>query len=272
MLMSLNRARRITEEIILKNNYDKVISDCRYDVYDGKDNSYFINHQLRFISLPGAQGFVEKWLHNRMENYKLIIVPDFDKPNLTGDLSHNLKYIQKSKIRYIGILSHIRKLNCPEDISLFVSISGPEPQRTVLENKLLPLLNKFPGKIVVGLGKPELKHRSSRGRILFYSFLDSVKQEEYMNRARMVITRSGYTTMMELAELGKAHALLIPTPGQTEQEYLADIYEQRGYFHHVDQSEISLEHDLKKASKLNGFKVPWKTKKSIEKFIAALSE
>ena len=54
--------------------------------------------------IPGAERFVEKWLDLRMRKYKYILVPDFDEPNLSGRLSHQLRYRSKDKIKYIGTL------------------------------------------------------------------------------------------------------------------------------------------------------------------------
>ncbi len=267
LLKSLKKATLISKQIIKREKYNLVISDCRYDFYDEVDNSYFINHQLRFKSFPVLQNALEKWLAWRMSKYKFILVPDFKESNLSGILSHDLKYIDSKKIKYLGILSHYKKKDIKKDVDIFVSISGPEPQRTVLEEILLPMLKKINGKIVVALGKPEAKKFTSNKNLQIYSFLGPEKQEEFMNRAKLVITRSGYTTMMELAELEKKQVLLIPTPGQTEQEYLADYYEQKGYFHHVSQNNLNLEKDLMQLSNFKGIPISWNTKESVKNFM-----
>ncbi len=88
-----------------------------------------------------------------------------------------------------------------------------------------------------------------------------------MNRAKFVITRAGYTTMMELAELGKTNVLLLPTPGQTEQEYLADYCEQQKYFHHVTQYKLNLPRDVENTREFTGFPLPWKTEESVARFM-----
>src|SRR3989344_7293984 len=252
MIFSLKKARKITEKIIKKGKYDKIISDCRYDVYGEEDKSYLINHQLRFIALPIVQYSSEKWLASRMKYYKYIIVPDFDKNNLSGNLSHKIRFVEKNKIKYIGILSHIKKRKITEDVDYFISISGPEPQRTVLEEKIMPDLKLLKGKIVVALGKPESRYFTNHKHITICGFLDSKKQAEMMNRAKFIISRSGYTTIMEIAELGKNKTLFIPTPGQTEQEYLADLYEKRKQFNHVHQNKLNLIKNIEECRKFNG--------------------
>ncbi len=271
MLVDIKRATTISKKIISEGKYDKVISDCRYDVYDNVANSYLINHQVRFKAPRIAESALEKWLSLRMERYKFIIVPDFKENNLTAKLSHDMLFVNKSKMRYIGILSQLEKKKIEEDIDFFISISGPEPQRTVLEEKILPLLPKLKGKIFVTLGKPETNNTSSNKRITICGFLNAKKQEEIMNRAKFIISRPGYTTVMEIAELEKKKVLFIPTPGQTEQEYLAEIYEEMGYFHFVKQHKIDLLKNIEETKNFNGYKPKWKTKESVKKFMKVIS-
>lgn len=275
MSSTLKKARKITEKIIGNGKYDKIISDCRYDVYDTKENSYLINHQVRFKSLPVAQVITEFWLAKRMNKYRYILVPDFEEENLTGKLSHNLRFVKKSKIRYVGILSHIKMTEIKKDIDYFISLSGPEPQRTILEEKVISQCKKLKGKIVIAAANPERNDeiiKNNNVRIEIFGFLESKKQQEFMNRAKFVITRSGYTTVMELCELGVKKALLIPTPGQTEQEYLADLYEKRSQFHHVSQNKLNLEDDIKKAEKFSGFSQKGSTKDSVKNIMRAINE
>ena len=266
MIRSLKYARSKAEKII-NEGFDKVISDCRYDIYDNPENSYLINHQLRFKTPFGLERLFEIWLASRMRKYKYIIVPDFERKNLSGKLSHNLRYINTDKIKYIGILSHLKKIDISEDIEYFISLSGPEPQRTILEKKITPKLSQLSGKIVIAGGDPGAESSHFFGNAEFHSFLNKQQQENIANRAKFIITRSGYTSIMELAELNKKNVLFLPTPGQTEQEYLADHCEKEGYFHHTSQYHLNLKKDIEKAKKSKGFEPPWKTEESVRKFM-----
>jgi len=267
MLFSINQARRLSAKIISKEKYDIVISDCRYDVYDKPNNSYLINHQVRFDCPSFGEKAAEKWLASRYKKYKYVLVPDFQKNNLTGRLSHNLLYVKGKKLKYVGILSQVKQRKLDQDIDYFISISGPEPQRTALEKVMRAKLNKLKGKIVVALGKPEIEKTSSGKNIQIYGYLDSIKQEEMMNRSKFIICRSGYTTVMELTELGNKKVLFIPTPGQTEQVYLAKLYEKKKYFHFVEQQNLDILKDIAIARKFNGFIPEWKTKDSVDKIL-----
>ena len=93
-----------------------------------------------------------------------------------------------------------------------------------------------------------------------------------MNRAKFIITRSGYTTVMELIELGKKNVLFIPTPGQPEQEYLADYYERKGYFHHAHQNRLNLKSEVEKSREFAGFIPEWRTTESVKKAIKFIFE
>ncbi len=262
----LRLARVQTEKIIEKQKYDKVISDCRYDVYDEIDNSYLINHQLKFKGLFGTEWFMERWHANRMKRYKYILVPDFSDKDLSGDLSHNFKYLNKLKVKYIGILSQLKKKNLIKDIDYFISLSGPDIPKAELEDKILSQISSLKGKIVIAGGNPEGGAYKTFGDIKCYSFLNSKQQENMMNRAKFIIIRGGYTSIMELAELGKK-ALLIPSPGQTEQEYLAGYLRKKKYFFSVPQSHLDLMENIKQAKQYKGFKASWKTDESVNKII-----
>jgi len=269
MARDLRRARKHSETIIAQ-GFDKVISDCRYDVYDRPENSYLINHQLRFKAPPGAQRVLERWLAWRMKKYRYVFVPDYEDKNLTGILSHRLLYFPPERVKYLGVLSHLRKRDLPQNIDYFISLSGPEPQRTVLEEKIFEQVPQLHGKVVIAGGKPQTPAGTRTDNVEYYGFLNSERQEDMMNRAKFVVARSGYTTMMELAELEKTKVLLIPTPGQTEQEYLADHCERHNYFHHVSQYRLRLAKDIENLKDATGFIPPWKTCESVRRFLEAI--
>jgi len=269
MIKNLRTARKKTQKI-LSAGFDKVISDCRYDVYGDPENSYLINHQVRFSAPYGAQIVAERWLASRMKRYRYIIVPDFEKDGLTGKLSHNLRYIDDDRIRYIGILSHLKKIDVEQDIDYFISLSGPEPQRTILEKKVLSQLEQLDGKIVIAGGNPNSTSNDRGGNFEFHSFLYAEQQQDIMNRAKFVVSRSGYTTIMELAELDKRKALLIPTPGQSEQVYLANYFEKKNYFHHVSQYRLKLRRDIDACLDYKGFEPLWRTTEAVKKFLSVI--
>jgi predicted glycosyltransferase len=182
-------------------------------------------------------------------------VPDFrEEPNLTGRLGHLKK--TRFPIRYIGPLSRFKKEDLPKKYPLMVLLSGPEPQRTLLENKLLSELQLFPGNVLFVQGKVEERQKrdfiqTEEGQIERVNYMQSKELETALNSSDLVLSRSGYTTVMDLAKLGKK-AFFIPTPGQYEQVYLAERLEAQNWVPYCRQEEFTLV-QLERVSSFKGF-------------------
>jgi hypothetical protein len=259
LLRAVARERHETGRILSHDHYDLVISDNRLGVYSLTVPSLFITHQLHF-HLPPALWPVELFTSvlNRFHHSKFdrIIVPD-NPPgplSLAGKLSRPDSDIARSRAYFAGILTSTPKQDVPTDLDYLVLISGPEPQRTRLEEILLPMARELDGQSVVLLGCPQRKcDVAGSGDCSVRTYVTNEEKAVLMNRAKFVICRSGYTTMMELAELGKKAGLFIPTPGQTEQEYLSWYYEQNGWFYSKSQYHLDLPNDISTARKYAGF-------------------
>lgn len=250
--------------------FDRIVSDSRFGIRSPRVASYQLTHGLRFIA-PGRNPFLEfgmEYVYRRCYGQVTrFIVPDFEKDGLSGDLSHNPRFVRPEHLEYVGILSGVSRQPTPQDIDCYVSISGPEPQRSVLEEIILRQVYDVPGRVVVSLGKPDEEAKTwTRGNVTVHSYVNRCQQAELMNRARLVVSRSGYTTMMELAELQK-QALLIPTPGQTEQEYLAKLHLRRGTFYSVPQNRLDLPRDVEIARRYPGYIPQHATEESITRFM-----
>jgi predicted glycosyltransferase len=204
------------------------------------------------------------------KRYAGVVIPDYKDDDLTGDLSHNLRRIDENKINYVGVLSDFKKMKTKKDIDFMISISGPEPQRTMLEKKLLSQVDDLKGKVVITLGKTEQKDKFNKKNIETYSFLSKEKREDFLNRTKIVISRSGYSTIMDLAVIG-AKALMIPTPGQVEQEYLGQYHNKKKTFFSVTQNNINLKRDIEIASKRTGIKRKCNVDKSVENIINVIT-
>ena len=157
-------------------------------------------------------------------------------------------------------------MDIEQDLDYLVLISGPEPQRKRLEEILTPMLPDLDGTTIALLGSPQkTPTQTVSGRCTLISYATTREKERLMNRAKFVICRSGYTSMMELAELNKRHGLFIPTPGQPEQEYLSYYYKNTGWFYSKSQYKLNLMQDIPLAMKCNGFPVMPKTKENVER-------
>ena len=259
LLKAVSKERQQLAKILAKDRYDLIISDNRLGAYSSEVPSIFITHQLHY-HMPFALWPVElfalrinTYLHRK---YDRIIVPD-NPPgalSLAGKLALPGSADTQSRAFFSGILTSIQKQDCTEDLDYLVMISGPEPQRTKLEELLLPSIPGLDGKSVVILGSPNRKTEiSGTDRCTVKGYVSNDEKVQLMNRAKFVICRSGYTTLMELAELQKKKAFFIPTPGQTEQEYLSWYYQKQGWFHSQSQYKLNLAVDLPAAQGYSGF-------------------
>jgi UDP-N-acetylglucosamine transferase subunit ALG13 len=243
-----------------------IISDARYDMYSRKIPSFFISHQIRIMNPLRIKMFErgsETFNSFFFKRFHGVIVPDYKEDNLSGELSHNLHRIDEEKLHYVGVLSDFKKKSTKKDIDYLISISGPEPQRSMLEDKLVSQVSDLDGKIVVTLGKTENMDKFNKDGIETYSFLSKEDREDFLNRSKLVVSRSGYSTILDLAVIG-TKALMTPTPGQIEQEYLARYHNKKGTFYSVNQDKIDLARDVKIAKKSSGITRTCNVDKSVE--------
>jgi len=254
-------------KILENRKCDKIISDGRYDMYSKEIPSYFISHQMRIMNPLRIKMFENGTelfnLFFFFKRFKGIIVPDFKLDSLSGDLSHNLKKIDEEKIHYVGALSDFKKKSTKKDIDYLISISGPEPQRSFIEKKLLSQVDQLEGKIVITLGKTEKNDTLHKKDLTIHTFLTKEKREDLLNRAKLVVSRSGYSTIMDLAVIG-TKALMIPTPGQIEQEYLSEYHNKKKTFYSVNQQDIDLLKDVEVAKKMTGIQRKCNVDRSVE--------
>ncbi len=272
LVMSVARERKRFNRYFLKNRPDLVVSDSRYGIDTSKAPSFLISHQLRFMSPVVFKPLNFTELLNRcFRNYRKLIVPDFDKDNISGDLSHNLKLTNRERVEYIGVLSDFCKKPEKEDIDYLISISGPEPTRTDLEKKIFEQIDSLEGNVVVSLGKTGSSSPLVRGNAQVYNYMDKDTRENIMNRAKIVVSRSGYSTIMDLYVMQKK-ALYIPTPGQTEQEYLARYLKDKGVSDFVSQDRLDIPENLAAAKRYKGFTKRYDVKKSVDNFMDVIFE
>jgi UDP:flavonoid glycosyltransferase YjiC (YdhE family) len=236
--------------IIIEHEIDAVISDNRFGFYKNKTSCVFITHQL---SIPAGNKLLDRL--SQKINYRYINkfsecwVPDLEgKDNLAGELSHPKK-LPGIPVRYLGILSRCEKKDMQKEIDLLIVISGPEPQRTIFENILLKQSADMEGRIVFLRGLPAAAHDEllpGNKNTSIHNHLPASALNELIQRSKLVVARCGYSTIMDLAAL-KQKAILIPTPGQTEQEWLAKHVMEKKIFYTTSQENFSLKEQIKKA-------------------------
>jgi len=254
-LFVIKKEHKQLENFINQYQIDLVISDNRFGCWSEKIPSIFITHQLTILmptALRWIQSFINYFNHLFIKKFSTCWVPDSnDANNLTGLLSKK----QSFPVKHIGILSRFTRGSSNNTIHYEVAVilSGPEPQRTVLEEIIKPQLVKLKGSTILIRGVVE-QHPTwiQDGSLQIVNFLPSNELEKVILQSKLIVARSGYSTVMDLAILGK-RVIFIPTPGQTEQEYLAARLMESNSCFSMSQSNFELNEALQKSEGYTGF-------------------
>jgi len=248
ILTAIKRENRWLKKIAKEKKFDIIISDNRYGLRHDNMYSIFISHQL-LIRVPFSswlQKLVQKWNYRFINSFNECWVPDHKEvPNLSGELAHP-QQMPGIPIRYIGPLSRFKNKPCDSPIESFVLfiISGPEPQRTIFEKKIENELKQYNGRAIVLRGLPgQVEEKKAFGKISFINHLHTDQLNKLMQQAEFVFCRSGYSSIMDIISLQKK-SVLVPTPGQTEQEYLASYLMKNKLCLAIDQKNFSLQKAL----------------------------
>ncbi len=218
ILKTISSEESLIARLIKEKNIDGIISDNRWGVRNKEVPSVFVTHQVNVLS--GFTTVLTSLLHRKyIRNFDVCWVPDNPGiPNLSGRMGHVRD--NNLNLKYIGILSRFKKQELSVKYDLAVILSGPEPQRSLLEKRLESELLGREIKVLMVRGIVEKDQVCSEYKNLtVYNFLTSQQLEQAINQSSLVICRPGYTSLMDLAVLQKK-VFLIPTPGQFEQEYL----------------------------------------------------
>jgi uncharacterized protein (TIGR00661 family) len=209
---------------VKQNQLDAIVSDNRYGLFAAQIPCVFITHQLHVRSGLGTltDNFIRKRLYRYINKFKACWVPDWKNTDFSvaGDLSHPQK-LPAIPVNYIGCLSRLSKcVDRSKTTGILIILSGPEPQRTALEDIMMEELRDFKGSGLLIRGILNDGPVASFNKITVLNYVSSTRLNTLICNADVVVCRAGYTSVMDILKLGKK-AVLIPTPGQAEQEYLA---------------------------------------------------
>jgi UDP-N-acetylglucosamine transferase subunit ALG13 len=255
MMWQINHIRKMIRaekqwlnKMVADHKINAVISDNRYGLYHSSIPSVIITHQLQIKTGMGkwCDKQIQKWNYNYLQRFTECWVPDLPgKTNLAGDLSHpdRLPFLP---VHYIGILSRFDPTTgiAIKKGKLLVLLSGPEPQRSLLEERMISEIAHYNGDATILRGLPG-NHTliPSSNMIKFYNHLSTNELRSQMLEAEYVISRSGYSTIMDAIQMNKK-CIFIPTPGQTEQVYLARELTKKSIAVSMEQEKFSLNESL----------------------------
>jgi uncharacterized protein (TIGR00661 family) len=238
------------KKAITQNHFDAIISDNRYGFFSNDCPSVFITHQLKIrTNIKSVDKILQKINYHYINRFTECWIPDLEgNTNIAGELSHP-EALPNIPVKYIGPLSRLKK-NTGNKLSFkwMVIISGPEPQRSLFEQKILETVSKTNERFLIIRGLPgKTEINFSFPNCTVFNHLNTTEMQQALQESEFVISRCGYTTVMEVLSLQKK-SILIPTPGQTEQEYLASHLSKQNWTYAFDQEEDFAFH-LDKATK-----------------------
>jgi hypothetical protein len=250
LLRAIGRERKLVREWAAE-GFDLVLSDNRYGCQAPGIRSILVTHQLRLAAPFGfgpLEGMGERGIARLCRGFDEVWIPDHDRGrNLSGRLGHPARPELFPPLRYIGPLSRMRGLPIVPDWSgpwdSVGLVSGPEPSRSDFEDLLRRSFGRMPGKHLLVRGRPDLafgRIESEKG-LVEVPHLDGASLASALRGARRIVSRGGYSTIMDLDALGRLgeHCLFVPTPGQTEQERLALELGKLGLARAMDQKTLA---------------------------------
>ncbi len=212
------------QQIIQEEKIDLVISDNRYGLYADQIPCIFMTHQLTIKApIKFIEQLIQKIHYYFINRFTTCWIPDAaGEKNMAGVLSHP-KILPQIPVHYLGNCTRMRSTTQSNfDYQYCFLLSGPEPQRTILENQILSIVPQLSDSIILVRGLPAtLDAMDAPNHLKVLNHVSTEKLAAILTASELIICRSGYTSVMELIGLHKK-ALLIPTPGQTEQVYLAE--------------------------------------------------
>ena len=254
ILTAINAEKKLLSKWVGVYQLDVVISDNRYGMYSPKIKSIIVSHQIR-LHLPFFESLIANHIQNRLKRFTQIWVPDVaGELNLSGKLSH--QDVDKIQPSFIGILSRMSNARSKKPNQfpfakgfVLAVISGPEPQRTLFEKSLMSSFLEWDSDVVIVGGKPDGVTENKPTQIHYIPFANTSELKWLLENSSAVITRAGYSSIMDLITL-KRKAILVPTPGQTEQEYLAKYLMKYDLFITRRQTELNILDTLHALEKL----------------------
>jgi UDP-N-acetylglucosamine:LPS N-acetylglucosamine transferase len=258
ILFAVYWENKTLKKIVEKHKIDGIISDNRFGLFHKKVKSIFITHQLQ-IQSNYLKESIQKINYYFINKFTICWVMDDEKINLAGELSKPKKL--PNNYKYIGLHSRLEFSKKEKKYKLCFILSGPEPQRTSFEKIVMKSVKGREEEIVIILGKTEDEKRViTENNLTIISSSNTKEINKYILESELIISRSGYSTIMDLKKL-QSNAIFVPTPGQTEQEYLAKYLDERKICFYQKQKKFNLKKAINVNKEYSGFRTNISEKK-----------
>jgi uncharacterized protein (TIGR00661 family) len=281
ILRGIYKEQQLLKQLLIINKIDGVISDNRFGLSSQQVPAIFMSHQV-FIKAPVAFKFLEALIFRLntyfIKKYKACWIPDYaDGTTLSGELSH--LHPLPEHYKFIGPLSRFQPSSHPSENpikwELLVMLSGPEPQRSIFENMVLKQLANTSLQVLIVRGLPGAANLEVPSKnCIILNHLPSKALQAEIEAAKLVLCRPGYSSLMDLAVLNKK-AVFVPTPGQTEQEYLATYFANKNLCAFQQQENFDLNKLMAESHKVKGLNIalrPDLLKNAVQDFLSTCAE
>lgn len=249
ILSAIRQEKKELDRIVKEHRIDLIISDNRYGMFHENAKSIIITHQPNILA-PVFSSLVSSIHKSFLNKFDEIWIPDIQEMNgLSGQLSHPVKGLRN--VKYVGVLSRFsqpvetnspqKEINKPYILAI---LSGPEPQRSIFEHLIIKQAKNLNHHVVIVGGQYQSgKPLDMANNMTYIPFASGAQLHGLITHSTACISRSGYSSIMDYMTLRKS-AIIVPTPGQIEQVYLADYLSQKGLFMAVSQKQFNLKEVL----------------------------
>ncbi len=219
VFMAIQKEKKAATRLLSKYKADMIISDSRFGFRSSRVPSHIISHQLNLMSSdPILKKFLNLINDRYLNAFSSCWIPDTPDHMLSGALSQNPRI---KKTHFLGAISRLKTETNDIEYDLGIFLSGPEPARSKLESKLIKKYRGSNWRICLTRGTSSERANEFPDSWTIVDLADSQQMSRFIQRSERIISRSGYTSILDYYNL-KKEAFLIPTPGQSEQEYLSD--------------------------------------------------
>lgn len=237
-VQAIDREQADCKRLCAENKVDYIISDNRYGFYHETIPSAFICHQLHLLYPSNfiAEKIINKNYQSYLKRFTALWVPDIAPPD---NISQKMSSLKWDKVSHLGLISRFEQIQTTKKYDYLAILSGPEPQRSILEKEIIEQLEQSDGKhfLVRGTDRPLEGFVSKKIKVENIMFGEDINV--LICASKYVVCRAGYTSVLDLLKL-EAKAILIPTPGQAEQEYLAQSLQKKNWFTIQTQGKIQV--------------------------------
>ncbi len=252
ILIAINSEKKWLKRFVNEKHLDVIVSDNRFGLHHKSIVSVFVTHQLGIKTSLGkfADKIAQQINYHFINQFDYCWVPDCSNDiHLAGELSHPAAK-PAIPVLYTGLLSAIQKEPLSVTNPLLLLLYGTEPQRTIFEHLLFQQLYQLAQPAILVRGLPSSTTTiPAREGLTVYNYLSGRQLQQVINASAIIVCRAGYSTLMDVLPLGK-RCIVVPTPGQAEQEYLAHWLSMQGYVCACPQQDLQLPALLDKAAQL----------------------